>query len=126
MSEEIKFRGLCNFGALEGQWIYSETIFGRKFLIDGNWFDTKFETRGRFTGLRDKNGKEIYTGDLLKVSVIALSQESIHPDHRYQQDFIDEVKFESGHFYCKYFLWEIANNAEVIGNIHENQNLKTI
>lgn len=79
--------------------------------IDDNWQE--------FTGLKDKNGKEIYVGDLLKVSVMTRSLESVHPDHHYEQNFVDEVKFQHGYFYCKYFLWEIAANAEIVGNIHK-------
>jgi hypothetical protein len=67
----------------------------------------------QFTGLQDKNGKEIYEGDIL-------------------EGFDFPVSFEEGCFFVAiaYDLYRIAlhelnlNEVEVIGNIFENSELK--
>ena len=74
-----------------------------------------------FTGLRDKNGKEIYEGDILRRPGYA---EGL-------SDYI--VGFERGHFtlqhtktaYNQLGIWNIADTTEVVGNIHENPELLT-
>jgi hypothetical protein len=61
-------------------------------------------------------------GDILKCNVSVRSQESIHSDHYYDDKYIEQVNFENGYFFCRYYLWEIEDR-EVIGNIYENKEL---
>ena len=66
----------------------------------------------QFTGIHDKNGKEIYEGDILE-----------------NQKERSVVYFEDGCFYvkfkdCRYRIGGFDRNyIRVIGNIHENPEL---
>jgi uncharacterized phage protein (TIGR01671 family) len=81
----------------------------------------------QFTGMLDKNGKEIYDGDILKVY--------FHYDGDYfTKEQLCAVVFEEAEFYGKPFknkgiqnsFYEALNQKEIIeiiGNIHENPEL---
>ena len=117
--KEIKFKGKT----YQGKWIYGY-CYKVKSIFDSNifnWFirndyekDEMIipETLSQYTGLKDKNGVEIYEGDRVKAKF-------------YGKEVNGEIGFSDGCF----LLWNscisdnqlfIFTDIEVIGNIYED------
>lgn len=117
----IKFRG-----KREGKndWIYFDLM---QAILDEDGFTGEFleyklndETVGQFTGLHDKNGKEIYEGDILKTFPIISSDKTSY------DSFNVVVRFTSSSWIANGVLgFRQAEISEVIGNFYENPELLT-
>lgn len=70
------------------------------------------------TGLHDKNGKEIFEGDIVKMAKDVYSDPTYYEIVRHRGG---AYRLESNQHGCE--LWLRHTNCEVIGNIYENPEL---
>lgn len=125
----IKFRGKS---LNTGLWVYGDlTQRGKRMFIE---YEVNPETIGQFIGLFDKNGQEIYEGDIVRKIT-----KSGYPDN-----FVGEIVFRNGLFgfkndnqygspvsiIVKSSKWVDGNASgtstyeyEVIGNIYDDTEL---
>lgn len=81
------------------------------------------------TGLKDKNGKLIYEGDIVSVKIKV--QDSFYEDEYYFENYKGEIIFEKGEIAIDVIdttkhpisLYYNTKDCEVIGNIYENPEL---
>jgi uncharacterized phage protein (TIGR01671 family) len=114
MQDRFKFRGLTK----NNEWCYGSLLYyagdAQIWEQDGKNYIVNPETVGQCTGLKDKNGKLIYEGDIVR-------------DINIPSYFYIVVWFKGG-FYLKStvsnsFLMFDTTQQEVIGNIYENPEL---
>lgn len=121
---EIKFRG---FNRKNGVWLYGFYLQNRsahfvcpdEFADGKSWDDYEIgpETRGEYTGQKDKNGREIYEGDVLKWDEDDESSVVVYDS----QNALFGMQYQGGRIYGLYDCKQ--KELEVIGNIHDNPEL---
>ena len=127
----IKFRGKR---VDNGKWVYGVPVIGITSGVFMVWIESETkrghgelslrdvvkqaevipETVSQYTGLKDKNGKEIYEGDLVV----------------YYASGFARIEFVAGGFHIiqeEYgfdFMGQMLAAIEVVGNIHDNKEMK--
>lgn len=137
---EIKYRGKNK----EIGWVYGQLAYdinGNAYIIqevelDASygieetmlfatmWYRVDKETVGQYTGLKDKNLKEIYEGDIIKYTL-----QNHKTNEIYYEKFVVEWKEETASYVIKnnikgvLCIDYVSRSGEVIGNIYDNPEL---
>lgn len=126
---EIKFRGKSIFGIHE--WLYGSLLLlnGKSYICpdkEAAWNMTRYEvipnTVGQFTGLFDKNGKEIYEGDILHTITFGFEPEEYTAIILYRNC---SFQLSNGRnlFYFGQSDFTKMDDTIVIGNIYDHPEL---
>lgn len=120
-------------------------ISSQLHLVDGLYFDDKEaeyvddDNVLRFigfknivlmqsTGLKDKNDKEIFEGDIVRTTRFLGRADEIGGFYEYEKDYLGVVKVLEGSWVIDtgsdaVNLWSEIDENEVLGNIYENREL---
>jgi uncharacterized phage protein (TIGR01671 family) len=132
---EIKFRGKCIAdGELNGEWVFGDLLQknGKTYIaphsnsvsVNGHigkliiMHEVSPESVGQFTCLRDKNGKEIYEGDIIRakngvqIGTVIWVESDCKYVVRWTKDNPTKKVYDSN--------MSSAQWGEVIGNIYEH------
>ena len=80
------------------------------------------------TGLVDKNGKEIFDGDIVRTTRFLGRADEIGGFYEYEKDYVGVVKVLEGSWVIDtgivaVRLWSEIDESEVLGNIYENKDI---
>lgn len=142
MTREIKFRGK---DILTDKWVYGDLLhLGNAYAIVTSYEEEELEvnpisdrleirvedivgvypeTVGQLTGQLDKNGKEIYEGDIIKTKRYGV----VHGQSNTQGADLFRVVYKNAQFYIdnklRHFYLQDSRCNEVIGNVFDNPEL---
>ena len=86
--------------------------------VSGEWIVNNDIHLMQSTGLRDKNGKEIFEGDIVKMSKDVYSEPTYYEVVRHRGG---AYRLESKQHGCE--LWLRHDDCEIVGNVYENKEL---
>jgi uncharacterized phage protein (TIGR01671 family) len=125
---EILFRGQ----GIDGNWYYGvPLVFTDDYVCvtAPHTYNKKVEsnTLGQFTGLTDKNGKKIFTNDIVTITALGNDHHqkgvktiAVVEDYMGNTCLCINGKYQTG---TTLYGISVAHTVEVVGNIHDNPEL---
>ncbi len=126
---EIKFRGKRTD---TGEWVYGDLLHVDDLCCIGRTIEAFTEspfneclvnpdTVGQYTGLKDKNGKDIYDGDVLGTEgkIVGWVKGDVR-GYCYDVVYVNHPAGEKRWTLYSTVVDDYPNKIEVIGNIHDN------
>ena len=117
MNQEIKFRIKATYG--EREWEYFGWRYSESFACELDSCDKK--TLGRYTGLKDDAGEEIYEGDLLSIGEGKRDIRLVEYDDSWNAACWCLTKPNMGG--SLYGTFQDIYKKTLVGNIHDNPEL---
>lgn len=86
-------------------------------IEDGSWEEVEEETIGQYIGLLDKNGKEIYEGDILEIAEMYAKVVWNKEKASFEYEYIHPMHLTNGFYEFN------MPYLSIVGNIHDNPEL---